>query len=478
MLERSGIYPRPVPFRLPRRRRALGGRRLLVVGAILIVATGCYGGEGYGEYGGGPGSPGGDGSVANYGPGAFSQAAANLSPDEIVRFRIGDRFFTQPWSAAPGASPESDGLGPTYLATSCAACHPADGRSSSPASDRSDSFPILRFTDGSDSGTILEHYAVQLQTDAIEGVDVEGALSIEWESVAGSYPDGTPYELRTPKVTTTGSFPWVEGHGASGVRMGPALIGLGLLEAIPEDDIVAAADPDDTDGDGISGVAARVRALDGAEALGRFGLKANVASVADQTAIAYLLDIGITSDLLPDENCPAIQMSCSEAPSGGAPEISASRFADVVFYAQTLAVPSRPFAFDETVREGELVFEDVGCTACHTRRFTTGDHEVEALAGQVIYPYTDLLLHDMGPGLSDGRSDGTASPQEWRTPALWGLGLTRAVNPHAGFLHDGRARTIEEAVLWHDGEARSARDAWMQLPAEQRDRLLIFLKSL
>ena len=126
----------------------------------------------------------------------------------------------------------------------------------------------------------------------------------------------------------------------------------------------------------------------------------------------------------------------------------------------------------------QRIFDEVGCIACHTRRFTTGDHEVGALAGQVIYPYTDLLLHDMGPGLSDGRRDGTASAQEWKTPALWGLGLTRAVNPHAGFLHDGRARSIEEAVLWHGGEARSSRDAWMALPAEQRELLPIFLKSL
>lgn len=212
--------------------------------------------------------------------------------------------------------------------------------------------------------------------------------------------------------------------------------------------------------------------------LGRFGLKGNVASVADQTAIAYLLDMGITSLVLPEENCPEVQVDCAAAPNGGVPEISQERFDDVVFYAQTLAVPGRPFAADESILDGQLLFEQIGCAGCHVQTWETGDHPVSAFVGQRIYPYTDLLLHDMGEGLSDGRADGSASATEWQTPALWGLGLTRTVNADAGFLHDGRGRTVEEAVLWHDGEAAGVTQTFKELSEDDRQLVLNFLKSL
>jgi len=457
----------------------LTGRLLLVALAGALVVTGCYGGEGYNDYGNGPGAPGGEGTVSNYGPGAFSQAAANLSPDEIARFRIGDRFFTQPWSSAPGAAPESDGLGPTYLATSCAGCHPADGRSSAPTTAQGQGSPILRFVDEAGNGGGLADYHLQLQTDAIDGVPPEGDLRISWEVVEHTYPDGNAISLRRPVVDAAGAFGDVEGMIASGVRVGPPLIGLGLLEAIPQADVMAGADPHDDDGDGISGRAAMVRPLGGGdEVLGRFGLKGNVASVADQTAIAYLLDMGITSPALPEENCPPAQVDCAISPTGGSPEISQERFDDVVFYAQSLAVPGRPFAGDESIVAGQGLFEQIGCAGCHTQQWETGNHPMTAFAGQTIYPYTDLLLHDMGEGLSDGRADGAASATEWQTPALWGLGLTRTVNPDAGFLHDGRARTVEEAVLWHGGEAGASAQGFTELSESDRQLVLNFLKSL
>ncbi|MCZ7532222.1 MAG: thiol oxidoreductase [Acidimicrobiia bacterium] len=425
----------------------------------------------------GPGAPGGDGTVKARGVGAFSQPAANLTERQVARFLIGDQFFTKPWSVASSGQPDQDGLGPTFLATSCAGCHLGDGRSSAP--DHPDAAPIIRFITPDGTATTLDAYGVQLQSKAIDGVEPEADIRVTWTETEGRYRDGTSYTLRSPIIDVSNErFGSLTGAHASGLRSAPALIGVGLLEAIPADDIRSHADPDDLDGDGISGVASVVETLSGEPALGRFGLKANIATVADQTALAYLLDLGITSPMMPDENCPIGQVACSEAPTGGNPEISSDRIGAVVFYAQTLGVPARVGLDDASVIRGQAIFESIGCDACHIERWKTGDHEVDALANQTIYPFTDMLLHDMGEGLGDGRTDGTAGPTEWRTPPLWGLGFTRAVNPNAGFLHDGRARSIEEAILWHGGEATASAAQFIKLDADDRERLLHFLKSL
>jgi len=248
---------------------------------------------------------------------------------------------------------------------------------------------------------------------------------------------------------------------------------MGLLQAIPEEDILGLADPDDSDGDGISGRPNLV-----AGALGRFGWKANVTTVEHQVAAAFLGDIGITSDLAPNETCTLVQTACLEAPHGGIPEIAAELFDNVVFYAETLAVPARRDLDDPEVRAGARRFLDLGCGSCHTPSHVNGDDENPALAGQAIFPYTDLLLHDMGPDLADDRPDGLATGSEWRTPPLWGLGLNEVVNGHEFFLHDGRARSVEEAILWHGGEAETSKDGFMSLTSEQRQQLLAFLSSL
>ena len=460
---------------------AVPSPRLVAIALCVLTAlviSGCYGGDGYNDYTRGPSAPGGATSVDEYGPGAFSHPAANLTSDEIARFRIGDTFFTAPWDAAPGVSAERDGLGPTYLATSCAACHVADGRGSVPGTPGDEGMAILRFVDADGQGTVLDDYHLQLQPAAIDDVPAEGTFVISWVEESGTYPDGTPFSLRRPIVEVDADDETLVAAAARGVRVAPPLIGLGLLDAIPDEDIRALADPDDADGDGISGTVHDLDQGDGTTAIGRFGFKANVATIEEQVAIAYLLDMGITSPVLPTENCPAVQVACRASESGGTPEISQGRFDDVVFYSATLAPPSRPFSEDASVLAGSELFDDLGCAACHVRRYETGDHSIDALAGQTIYPYTDLLLHDMGEGLSDGRADGLATASEWKTPALWGLGLTRTVNRSAGFLHDGRARSIEEAILWHGGEAQGARDEFMALSAENRDLVLVFLKSM
>ena len=198
-----------------------------------------------------------------------------------------------------------------------------------------------------------------------------------------------------------------------------------------------------------------------------------------QAAGAFLGDVGITSTLFPEENCPAAQDACAAAPNGGAPEIPDERLAQVAFYVQTLAVPAMRNVDDPRVRQGAELFVQTGCAACHTPRHVTGnDHPVEPLRNQTIFPFTDLLLHDMGEGLADGRPDGLATGREWRTPPLWGIGLVRVVNGHTMFLHDGRARSIEEAILWHGGEGQASRDNFMALTRDEREALLQFLRSL
>ena len=262
-------------------------------------------------------------------------------------------------------------------------------------------------------------------------------------------------------------------------RIAPSVFGGGLLEAIPDAAILAKADPDDSDGDGISGRANMVWSVrDGETRLGRFGWKANVPTLEQQIAGAFHGDIGITSPLFVDENCPTGQDTCQSAPNGGVPEIGEERLAKVVFYNQTLAVPAMRDVDDPQVRRGARLFLKAGCAACHTPNYTTGEHAVPAVTGQVIFPYTDLLLHDMGEGLADGRPDFLANEREWRTPPLWGIGLIKNVNNHTRLLHDGRARDIAEAILWHGGEGLAAREEFRKMSREEREALLRFLEAL
>jgi CxxC motif-containing protein (DUF1111 family) len=263
-------------------------------------------------------------------------------------------------------------------------------------------------------------------------------------------------------------------------RVAPAVIGMGLLEAISENDLLAWADPEDADGDGISGRVNRVwDAKNGATAIGRFGWKANQPSVEQQVAGAFNGDMGITSPLFPKEDLPARESTLLvKYQSGGEPEIDASHIADVTFYCQTLAVPARRDLDNPIALRGEKLFAEIGCATCHLPSVQTGAHELSEVAHQTIRPYTDLLLHDMGPELADGRPDFEADGQEWRTPPLWGIGLVETVNKHTRFLHDGRARSLEEAILWHGGEGEKSKEEYTQLSKANRDAVLAFLESL
>jgi CxxC motif-containing protein (DUF1111 family) len=307
---------------------------------------------------------------------------------------------------------------------------------------------------------------------AIPGFTPEIQAAIGYVATQGVFADGTPFELEVPTYTLTGMYQALPAGVLVSPRVAPAVFGLGLLEAVPDADLRALADPTDRNHDGISGrinyVWDQTRRR---SAIGRFGWKSNQPNLFQQTAGAYNGDMGITSSLFPAESCEGQVAGCERH----TPEVASSTVSDVAFYTQTLGVPARRSLDDPQVVQGEELFHATGCAGCHVATLKTGTLiGVQAASRQVIHPYTDLLVHDMGPGLADNRPDFQASGSEWRTAPLWGIGLVQAVNGHTRFLHDGRARNLLEAVLWHGGEAQGARDRVVQFSADQRAALLVF----
>jgi CxxC motif-containing protein (DUF1111 family) len=417
---------------------------------------------------------------------SFAFPAPNLSTAERRRFEVGDSFFTKNWVTAPASTDARDGLGPVFNAQACSSCHVLDGRGVPPVPDGS-TVPIgllLRISVPGESATGAPLpdpvYGGQLQDRSILGVPPEGVVGVSWEIIEGEYADGTPYRLARPtySVDDPQFGPLAEGAMLS-PRLAPQVIGMGLLEEIPEEAITGAADPDDEDGDGISGRPNMVwHDASGSTVLGRFGWKANVPTVEQQVAGAFIGDIGITSSAHPEQECGPTQSACADAIDGGEPELTDERLADVTFYGRTLSVPAMRDVEDDDVREGAAEFATMGCASCHTPSQVTGESDVAALSNQTFFPYTDLLLHDMGDGLADGRPDFDASSSEWRTPPLWGLGLVDDVNGVRYLLHDGRAATFEEAILWHGGEGSAAAEAFRTAAVEDRRRVLAFLEAL
>jgi CxxC motif-containing protein (DUF1111 family) len=254
---------------------------------------------------------------------------------------------------------------------------------------------------------------------------------------------------------------------------------VGLLEAVSDAEILSREDPKDADGDGISGRANRVLDLiTGREAIGRFGWKAGQPTLRQQNAAAFLGDLGITTSLFPQQNCPPEQAACRSAVSGGEPEAEDKILDRVTTYTQLLAVPERRDFDAPSVKAGEELFHKARCQACHVPSLVTGDHTLPELAHQRIFPYTDLLLHDLGPALADHRHEAKAGGREWKTPPLWGLGLVRLVNKHQNLLHDGRARGVAEAILWHGGEAEASKEAFRKMNHQERAALVDFVNSL
>jgi len=431
--------------------------------------------------------PGGDGTnTLLLGTKAFSAPLATLSQEHDLAFFSGNSFFTSAWVEAPASADARDGLGPIFNARSCGGCHSEDGRGRPPLTPDEPVLGLLfRISlPGAAPGEAPipdPVYGDQLQPYGVDDVPGEVTPRMTIEEVAGVFDDGTPYALGRPTyVMADPQYGPLPDDLQVSPRVAPQMIGLGLLEAIDAAAIEAQADPDDADGDGISGRVQRVIGpRSDALMIGRFGWKGDSATIEQQAAGAFYGDMGLSSSVKQGHVCSEAQSVCLAEPDGGEPEVSDLILSRVVDYSRFLAPPIRERWDDDEVRRGKALFLAAGCDGCHRARWVTGQVEgYPELSGQTIYPYTDLLLHDMGPELADGRPLFAASGSEWKTPPLWGIGRIPTINRHDRLLHDGRARGIAEAILWHGGEAAPARDAYKALSADERAALDAFVGSL
>lgn len=412
---------------------------------------------------------GGETTTLNRSAGAFETAASNLMGSDRTRHLVGDAAFEAIFQPPPATV--NAGLGAQFNHVSCASCHVRNGRGGAVADWSAEGSQLLVRISVPGQDTVTGgplgwgECGDQLQDHAIHGVTPEAKVLLRWRSVPGTYPDGDPYVLRAPDFEVTlGNGEALPEDLLLSPRIPPPVLGLGLLEALSDDEILALADPDDVDGDGISGRPNYVWDVAQEQTrLGRFGWKANTPTLRQQAAAAYAADMGVSNPLFPETDMTS--------------DVGADTLDATAFYTQTLAVPARA-ALDAASTRGSTLFVQTGCARCHRLTAVTAQVSLTALSNQVIAPYSDLLLHDMGPELADHRPDFQASGNEWRTPPLWGIGLSTKVLGTGAFLHDGRARTLEEAILWHGGEAGASRDAFTRLSRSDRRALLAFLDAL
>lgn len=418
--------------------------------------------------------------------GAFAEEAGNLDWRLSVQFDQGDGIFERPFRTATSATygSNADGLGPVYNAASCETCHFSDGRTE-PLPGQGMLMRLSIPGTGAHGGPKPHPiYGGQFGDLSTEGVEPEGYLDIKYEEIAGIYGDGTSYTLLKPVITPAGLTQGPMGEDVMmSVRSPLSMHGLGLLEAIADETLESWADPEDADGDGISG---KVNMVWDAQyekmRPGRFGWKAEQPTIVTQAGDAASNDMGVSSPYFPNENCTSAQTNCMTAQTGADPEtpheMSAVQLDELRAYLSFLAVPARGHLDDPSVIQGEALFHNSGCSGCHKAAVTTGDdHDFRRLRNKSIQPFTDLLLHDMGDGLSDNRPSYSAVGNEWRTAPLWGIGLLERVNGHTRLLHDGRARNFEEAILWHGGEAKPSRETFRKMDADDRQAIVNFLKS-
>jgi len=405
---------------------------------------------------------------------AFKQTPGNLAPASGVDFMLGRRLHhtdfgdgTHSESGNPVFAEQIGKLGSKYIARSCVECHVNNGRALPPAIGELMTSSSVRV--GIDSrGTPHPVLGSVFQPKSTGGGASDGSATISsYRTITGEYGDGTPYTLRKPSYAFDGAAP---SHFS--VRLAPPIIGAGLIEAISESSVMALSDPDDSDGDGISGRPQIVTDPEtGQWRLGRFGYKGSHAMVAHQVAGALNSDIGVTTPVF-----RVLDDGTTTAESG----ISDADLDLMTRYTALLGVQARRGLDDAQALHGETLFANAGCAKCHTPQFTTSStHPMAEVRGQTISPYSDLLLHDMGPGLADNMGEGISAGSEWRTSPLWSLGHTAGVNETGeAYLHDGRAETLEEAILWHGGEADASRSAFCNMSATERAAIIAFLKSL
>jgi CxxC motif-containing protein (DUF1111 family) len=432
---------------------------------------------------------------------AFSHSSANITFEEEAIFKVGNGLFRKLWVSSPSSTQASDGLGPLFNARACQSCHLKDGRGHPPEGNPDATSMFLRLARQAETETekkaIAERtalnfpdpvYGGQFQDLAVPGLAAEGKMAISYQELPVTLGDGTMLSLRQPSYSATDlSQGPLDARTTLSPRVTPQMIGLGLVEQIHPADILALADPDDRDGDGISGKPSIVRDhLTGELTLGRFGWKASIPSVRRQSAEAFANDIGLSNPDVPLHwgGCTEAQTDCLAMPNGVQERLGDTELPDpimdlVTFYSQNLAVPARRDIDKPEVLAGKKIFHDLGCASCHTPKFVTRrDAPNKAQRFQLIWPHSDYLLHDLGEGLADGQQVGDATGREWRTPPLWGIGLTETVNGHTFFLHDGRARNLTEAILWHGGEGQKSRDGFAGLGKADREALVKFLESL
>ena len=430
-------------------------------------------------------SPPDDQLTVNFtGPKAF-QHSINLQDEKLQNhFRDGLDSFTQRW-VMPFLPGGPWGRGPLSNGESCADCHINGGRGNAPsAADEPMRSMLVRLSvAGKDAnGGPLPHpvYGHQFNFMGIDGqVRGEGQASVTWQENDIAFADGETVSLRKPtiRLEKLGYGP-IEETILLSARLAPPLIGMGLLEAIPDATIEGYAIVDRPHG--IKGKVNRVWDIAAKQlALGRFGLKANQPNLVQQHSAAFHEDMGVTTQLFPAENCTATQKSCREAVPVAHPEMLSNQFVPLLFYVRANAVPGQRDSDNAEVKRGEALFREAACSVYHRPEIKTGDYgPVPQLSYQIIHPFSDLLLHDMGSALADGRPDFAATGNDWRTPPLWGLGLTKVINGRVNLLHDGRARDVSEAILWHDGEGSFSRDTFLRMAKSDRLALLRFLASL
>ncbi len=417
---------------------------------------------------------------------AFSLPAAALDPNHRRAFFVGNSFFNQNWVSAPSTLASRDGLGPLFNARSCSTCHFKDGRGRPPEHGQAMNTMLARISLPNQRGPAGEPvgdptYGDQIQNNALPGVPPEADVIVEYQEIPGRFASGEAFSLRRPlyRLARLGY-----GAPAPGLllspRVAPSMIGLGLLEAVSQATLDALSDAADRNGDGISGRTNQV--LDQAQGrltTGRFGWKAEQPNVRQQIAAAFSGDMGLSSSLFEGQNQTAPEPGAAHLPDGGSPEVSEEVLDAMTLYVRTLAVPARRNHTDPEVMRGEELFATAGCKSCHVPTLAIeSPHGLPEIPAQDVHPYTDLLLHDLGEGLTDSRPSFVAEGREWRTPPLWGIGLLARVNGHTLLLHDGRARSFAEAILWHGGEAEAARSRFVHMTRSEREALLKFLESL
>ncbi len=458
-------------------------KKIFVISAIAIFVASfsmCHKAEVFSESGYDERLSAGAATVFDASSKAFTNAFDGLSARNEFVHNAGDNTFDQTFVAPP--SPIFTGLGPIFNNISCVNCHRNDGEGI-PTAGFATSGLLMRIsqpgTDANGGPLAIDGFGTQIQDQAVIGAQPEATVNINYTDLPVTYPDGTTVTLRQPAYALENPYlPLPSGYLLS-PRLAPPLVGLGLLENIPENTILSFVDANDANSDGITGKENYVYdPYTKKTELGRFGLKANTPTLLVQVATAYQQDMGVTSYVQPVESAFS-QTQMNVVHGDVQPELVDSLLNDVVYYVKTLAVPARRNVTDDDVKQGAILFNQINCSGCHRPTIQTAvDVTLPQISNQRIHPYTDLLLHDMGNGLADNRPDYLANGNQWRTAPLWGIGLLPTANGIAYYMHDGRARTLEEAILWHDGEAKNAKQQFMQLTSTQRNQLIKFLQSL